>query len=230
MLYKLMENRVYRTYTGGANIDKFYGKPVCENSSFPEDWTASVIKAFNPGREGIIEGYGRISDGSLVKDVINGEFKCLVKLLDAAERLVIQVHPTVEFAKKYFNSDFGKTECWYFLNCSEGAHVYVGFKEGVTKEQWRDVFDRQDIEKMLDMLHKVPVKSGELINNLPVDSRDYLQVFSLSPDINGQRIIHTQENPDYKKEYVFNLDTKVAGKVFVIDDGTHSTMLMNYEY
>ena len=70
----------------------------------------------------------------------------------------------------------------------------------------------------------------ELINNLPVDSRDYLQVFSLSPDINGQRIIHSQENPDYKKEYVFNLDTAVVGKVFVIDDGTYSTMLMNYEY
>ena len=69
----------------------------------------------------------------------------------------------------------------------------------------------------------------ELVKNLPVDT-DYLQVFSLSPDINGQRIIHTQENPDYKKEYVFNLDTAVIGKVFVIDDGTHSTMLMNYEY
>ena len=70
----------------------------------------------------------------------------------------------------------------------------------------------------------------ELINNLPVGSRDYLQVFLLSPDIKGQRIIHTQENPDYKKEYVFNLNTAVVGKVFVIDDGTHSTMLMNYEY
>lgn len=70
----------------------------------------------------------------------------------------------------------------------------------------------------------------ELINNLPVDSRDYLQVFSLSPDIKGQRIIHNQENPNYKKEYVFNIDTNVIGKVFVIDDGTHSTMLMNYEY
>ena len=69
----------------------------------------------------------------------------------------------------------------------------------------------------------------ELINNLPVD-RDYLQVFSFEPDINGQRIIHSQENPDYKKEYVFNLDTGVVGKVFVIDDGTYSTMLMNYEY
>ena len=163
MIYKLMENRVYRTYTGGANIDKFYGKLVGENSNFPEDWTASVIKAFNPGREDIEEGYGKIIDGRLVKDVVNDEFKCLVKLLDSAERLVIQVHPTVEFAKKYFNSDFGKTECWYFLDCSEGAHVYVGFKEGITKEKWRDVFDRQDIEKMLDMLHKIPVKSGDCI-------------------------------------------------------------------
>ena len=69
----------------------------------------------------------------------------------------------------------------------------------------------------------------ELINNLPVD-KDYLQVFSLEPDKDGQRIIHTQENPDYKKEYVFNLGCAVAGKVYVIDDGTHSTMLMNYEY
>ena len=69
----------------------------------------------------------------------------------------------------------------------------------------------------------------ELINKLPVD-RDYLQVFSLSPDIKGQRIIHSQENPDYQKEYVLNLDTAVVGKVFVIDDGTHCTMLMNYEY
>ena len=69
----------------------------------------------------------------------------------------------------------------------------------------------------------------ELIKTIPVDT-DYLQVFSLSPDIKGQRIIHSQENPDYQKEYVLNLDTAVVGKVFVIDDGTHCTMLMNYEY
>jgi len=69
----------------------------------------------------------------------------------------------------------------------------------------------------------------ELIEKTPVD-KDYLQVFSLLPDANGQRIIHSQENPDYKKEYVFKLDFRVVGKVFVIDDGTHSTMIMNYEY
>ena len=98
--------------------------------------------------------------------------------------------------------------------------------------RWYNIFKNQKfitsgvantIPKLLQII------MWELIKNLPVDT-DYLQVFSLSPDIKGQRIIHSQENPDYKKEYVFNLDTAVVGKVFVIDDGTHSTMLMNYEY
>ena len=69
----------------------------------------------------------------------------------------------------------------------------------------------------------------ELIHNMPVD-KDYLQVFCLSEYNRKQKIIHSQEVPEYKKEYVFDFGTKVTGKVFVIDDETHSTMLMNYEY
>jgi len=69
----------------------------------------------------------------------------------------------------------------------------------------------------------------ELINQMPVD-KDYLQVFSLSEYNGKQRIVHTQEVPEYKKEYVFDFDTKVTGKVFVIDDSTHSTMLLANEY
>ena len=69
----------------------------------------------------------------------------------------------------------------------------------------------------------------EMIHNLPVD-KDYLQVFSLSEKDGKQGIIHTQEEPEYEKEYVLDLIPIVTGKVFVIDDNTHSTMLMNYEY
>lgn len=64
---------------------------------------------------------------------------------------------------------------------------------------------------------------------MPVD-RDYLQVFSLSADGHRQRIIHTQEVPEYRRKYVFNTGTSVTGKVFVIDDKTHSTMLLAEEY
>lgn len=64
---------------------------------------------------------------------------------------------------------------------------------------------------------------------MPVD-KDYLQVFSLSSDNGRQRIIHSQEIPEYQKEYVLNVGSPVTEKIFVIDDQTHSTMLLANEY
>ena len=64
---------------------------------------------------------------------------------------------------------------------------------------------------------------------MPVD-KDYLQVFSLSSDNGRQRIIHSQEIPEYQKEYVLNVGSPVTEKIFVIDAKTHSTMLLANEY
>lgn len=69
----------------------------------------------------------------------------------------------------------------------------------------------------------------ELIFNLPAD-KDYLQVFSLSVDGEKQIIKHTQEVPEYSREYCFEFEEPVTEKIFVIDDGTHSTMLLANEY
>ena len=63
---------------------------------------------------------------------------------------------------------------------------------------------------------------------------DYLQVFILKYTyVNGvqiQEIIHKQEQPSRKKRLTVETDNPVSAKVFVIDDVTHSTMLMNHEY
>ena len=64
---------------------------------------------------------------------------------------------------------------------------------------------------------------------MPVDI-DYLQVFSLSAQNGRQRVIHTQEVPEYKREYVFNIGTAIDAKIYVIDSGTYSTMLFAQEY
>lgn len=171
MIYKLSPTRVYRTYYGGVNIDRLEGNPNPTVSRFPEDWIASVTAAFNPGHDRDKEGLSRIVDGRYLKDLIEmdktalignrKEMSFLFKLVDAAERLVIQVHPTVMFAKKYFNSIYGKTECWYFLN--DGGSVYLGFKKGITKEYWKYLFDIQDIEGMLACMHCFSVKRGDII-------------------------------------------------------------------
>ncbi len=69
----------------------------------------------------------------------------------------------------------------------------------------------------------------ECIDNLP-EPKDYLQVFNLSDVGNMQRITHTSENPEYKMEYLIPSDTPITVKVYVIDDGDHSTMLLANEY
>jgi len=46
-----------------------------------------------------------------------------------------------------------------------------------------------------------------------------------------QKIVHSQEQPQYKKEYSFKCPTlPIDAKIFVIDDNTHSTMLLAEEY
>ena len=69
-----------------------------------------------------------------------------------------------------------------------------------------------------------------LIDSMEVAEKDYLQVFCLSVEDGKQRIIHEQEQPKYRKEYLFPSENPVTAKVYVIDDKTHSTMLLAEEY
>ncbi len=69
-----------------------------------------------------------------------------------------------------------------------------------------------------------------LIDTLPVE-KDYLQVFKLVPDNGKQKIIHSQEQPGYHNELMFEVaGDMVSAKVYIIDDGDHSTMLLAEEY
>lgn len=69
----------------------------------------------------------------------------------------------------------------------------------------------------------------DCIDNLS-EPKDYLQVFNLSVIDSFQRITHTSEEPEYKKEYLIPSEKPIAEKVYVIDDGDHSTMLLADEY
>jgi len=163
MIAALKSNRVRRTYLGGGRIDAFTGVSAdCPDGvPRPEDWLASTTTAFNGTVEIAGEGLGRLADGRLVADAV-GTLPILVKLLDSDERLVIQAHPTVSFARAFMNSPVGKTECWYFLpGTAADACVYLGFKPGVTRERWQAAFERQS--GLLECLHRVPVRAGDFV-------------------------------------------------------------------
>jgi len=73
-----------------------------------------------------------------------------------------------------------------------------------------------------------------LIETMTVENQDYLQILELSEAIidgkSMQKIIHKQEDPLYLKEHIIPISKAVNAKLFVIDDGTHSTMLLSDEY
>ena len=73
-----------------------------------------------------------------------GEFPLLLKLLDAQQMLSVQVHPTRQDAQRLFHSPYGKTECWHVLGGreidGEKPYIYFGFRPGVTREIWAELF------------------------------------------------------------------------------------------
>ncbi len=63
-----------------------------------------------------------------------------------------------------------------------------------------------------------------------VPEPDYLQIFRLEPMKTMQKITHEQEQPQFKREYHIPTNHPITGKVYIIDDGDHSTMLLAEEY
>lgn len=184
---KVSSTRVWRTYFGGMELERWLGTENPRDGDLPENWIASIVKARNPGREHITdEGLSKVKleteEIVNLKDIIDSDpagflgkehfekygnnMGILAKIIDSLNRLTIQVHPDKAFAKQVLASDYGKTEAWYILGGrkvnGEEPYVLLGFKPEVTREKWKNLFEIQDIEGMLNCLNKIYVKPGEV--------------------------------------------------------------------
>lgn len=85
-------------------------------------------------------------------------FPILIKLIDAKDRLSIQVHPDNEYALKN-EGEYGKTEMWYVVDCDEGAELIYGFNKAIGKEEFKR---RIENNTLTDVCNFVPVKKGDV--------------------------------------------------------------------
>ena len=69
----------------------------------------------------------------------------------------------------------------------------------------------------------------ECVDSMPAP-KDYLQVFDLEKVGCMQSITHRSEEPEYRKVYLLTTEKPIVEKVYIIDDGDHSTMLLAEEY
>ena len=150
-------NRCGRVYTGGKLFHGFFGdKP--EDNFFPEEWVASSVRALNKEMAHEKEGISRIKNSDMFFDEAlsmhpeemlgkDRKYRILVKLLDSAVRLPAQAHPDKPFSKKYFNSEYGKTESWLVLDTRPDAKIYFGFQNGVNREVFSKAIDDSKTDK-----------------------------------------------------------------------------------
>lgn len=88
----------------------------------------------------------------------SGDFPLLVKFIDAARDLSIQVHPDDKYAAAHENGR-GKTEMWYVMDAAPGAFLYYGFKNHVTPKEFSDGIANGAV---CDLLNKVACKKGDV--------------------------------------------------------------------
>ena len=62
------------------------------------------------------------------------------------------------------------------------------------------------------------------------EAKDYLQIFELTASGSMQSISHSSEEPEYHMVYLIPSDSPVTAKIYIIDDGDYSTMLLAEEY
>ena len=169
------KNRVFRVYQGGLLLGKYVGDGSLD-SNYPEEWIASCVKAQNrqggPEKEGVskIEGEDIYLDELLQKyprEILGEkeEIGVLVKFIDSAIRLPVQVHPDKRFARKYFNSEHGKEESWVVLAKRPGGCIFFGFNDGVTRQQFEEAVEKSKNDKkiMEKLLVRHDVEPGDVI-------------------------------------------------------------------
>jgi len=110
-------------------------------------------------------------------------FPLLVKILDAREDLSIQVHPDDAYAKVHENGALGKTECWYVLDCDEGASIVIGH-HAASREEMREMVEQR--------------RWKELIREVPIQKGDFFQINPgcLHAIKGGTLILETQQSSD----------------------------------
>lgn len=85
-------------------------------------------------------------------------FPILVKLIDARDRLSIQVHPNNAYAMEH-EGEYGKTEMWYVVDCEPGASLYYGFQHEISKDEFKE---RIQSNTLTEVLNRVEVAPGDV--------------------------------------------------------------------
>ena len=152
---------------GGRELETIYGRTLPESTTpYGESWEMTD----RPGEQSIVEHgpFKGMSIGQLWKEKRESIFglgfedsdcfPLLIKILDARDDLSIQVHPPTEIAPELGGE--AKTEMWYIADAAPGAKLYVGMKDGVTREDFEHALHDGTVDQVV---HAITPQTGDSI-------------------------------------------------------------------
>jgi mannose-6-phosphate isomerase len=168
VLYPLTFHPIFKERVwGGREIEKLYGKKLPTGKYIGESWEISD----RPNDESIVAN-GKFAGKSLrwlmehfprellgdAKSATGNRFPLLIKILDAREKLSLQVHPPAHKAAELKGEP--KTEMWFIADAAPGAELFVGLKRGVTRAEFEKKISDGSVA---DCFHRVPVRAGDVM-------------------------------------------------------------------
>jgi mannose-6-phosphate isomerase len=167
VLYPLIFHPIFKERVwGGREIENLFGKKLpagkigesWEISDRPND--ESVIangKFAGKNLRWLMENFPREILGNS-KAATGNRFPILCKILDAREKLSLQVHPPANTATELKGEP--KTEMWFIADAAPGAELFVGLKHGVTRAEFEKKIQTGEIA---ECFHRIPVRPDDMM-------------------------------------------------------------------
>ncbi|MGV3774632.1 MAG: type I phosphomannose isomerase catalytic subunit [Verrucomicrobiales bacterium] len=156
----LFQERIW----GGRTLETLYAKPLPPGKQIGESWevcdrpdvSSEIINGPLAGRplSWMMQNHRQELLGS-GRDY-NGRYPLLIKILDARDKLSLQVHPPAIKAAGMGGEP--KTEMWHITQAEDNAELYVGLKKGVTPDQFASGIEDGSVA---ECFHRIPVKAGD---------------------------------------------------------------------
>lgn len=165
-LYPIVFEPVLKDYMWGGNrISLLFDRPP-QSERCAESWEISdrpegmsvVSNGHLRGQSihSLVERFGARVVGSAAGSP--DRFPFLIKIIDARQRLSVQVHP--DDASAPLTGGEAKTEMWYVLGCDENARIFAGLKPGIDKAAFTEAVKTNTVEQAMEV---IPAMPGRLV-------------------------------------------------------------------
>ncbi len=166
-----MEPVFHERVWGGRRLAEVFGKPLPPGRPIGESWeladhphgrsrVAGGRRAGRTLRDLLREDAAAILGGAAPVSGPAGPFPLMVKFIDAADRLSVQVHPSGDAQADGAGEVAGKTECWVVLHAEPGAWVVEGLVPGTPVAALETAIAGGGLA---DLLHVRPVAAGDFV-------------------------------------------------------------------